>query len=165
MRKLGVLAVSASLFTILGVVTPGPTSAAGLLTCDAAASTRIEADAASGLHRWDIVGQGVCSTNSSTYLLDLTAVGTSDGLGLCTTSDVGDLDLEAEIALVSATTGHREVAIVTFGAPSTTYPVTTPFVATRDGRTVGVGTIFTRIFLACPPAGSPSTRIVMEIAL
>ena len=163
MRKLGAVAVGASLLIVLGGVAPAPTGAAGLLTCDAAASTYIEPE--SGLHHWTIEGQGICSTNSSTYFLDLSAVGTSEGLGLCTSSDVGNLDLDAEITLVSATTGHREVATVKLGAPSTTYPVTTPFVATRDGKTVGAGTIFTRIFLACPPAGSPSTRITMEIAL
>ena len=163
MRRLGIFLVVAAVLAPITALSPLPAGAAGLLSCNAAANTTVVLDETTGLHEWTIVGKGTCTDNKSTYFMDLSASGTSDGLGVCTQSDVGNLDLDTVLTLVSTTTGQSQTMPLNLGAASSTYPVTTPFAVTRAGAPVGGGTLFTHIFLACPPLGTPSTTMYFEI--
>jgi len=163
MRRIwAVLLVAATVATFLVVTKPA--DAAVPQSCNLAATTTIVRNQVTTKYVWTIAGKGTCTDSNSTYLADLSASGTSDTLGICTDSDVKNLDLNAVLTTTSTTTGIAKATTLNIGAPTTTYPVTTPFVAKSAGAVVGGGTIFTHVFLACPPLGTPSTAIYLELA-
>ncbi len=164
MRRLFTFLVVTAVLAPMLALTPAPAGAAGVpLTCNVAATTTIVRNQVTGRYIWTINGKGTCTDSQSTYFADVLASGNSDGLGACTDSDVRNLDLNTTLTLVSSTTGQSQAILLNFGAPSTTYPVTTPFFVSRGGSVVGGGTLFTHIFLACPPLGTPSTAIYFEL--
>ena len=108
---------------------------------------------------WSVSGIASCNDQSNgQYQVTFTGAGHSTGLGLCSSDGtVSNLSLAMDLTLYSVDTGLAKDVKETWGAPSTTFPETTPFLVTQNGNQVGQGTLFTHIFDHCPPGGTSST--------
>jgi hypothetical protein len=110
---------------------------------------------------WDLTGRGTCTGDlEGTFFVTLNAVGTSVGKGLCGGLLVQDLDLDVTLTLQNNTTGATTVETQRWTLPLTVYPVAVPFLVSPDSGGLGAGTIFTRIFAQCAPAGVDTSNFV-----
>jgi hypothetical protein len=127
------------------------------ITCTAAGTL----DVVTGLEHtnWSLSGAGSCQGDlEGTYILpNLLVQGTSDSIGLCGDNGiVTNLSMQAKGTLVNVgnALNSKTLAGQTWGAPVTTFPVTTPFVIRGpQGNDLGAGTISSRIFGKCPLVG------------
>ncbi|MEY2469693.1 MAG: hypothetical protein QOF21_2391 [Actinomycetota bacterium] len=168
MRKLSVrLALAAALLAGLGVVSiPAHAATGGTpITCTLAGSTTIVKNATN--YSWSTHGIGSCINPGATQFAELDVAGTSDSLGLCDgpSGVLSNLDLTAVLKMTNTVTNNTRVITFKFTNPLTVYPAATPFQITHDGSSAGAGTLFNHIFLACPPAGTPSTQITLAVLL
>jgi len=108
---------------------------------------------------WSISGIATCNDQQNgQYQLTFTGAGTSTGLGLCSSSGtVDNLSIAMDLTLYSIDTGTARSMHENWGASSTTFPETTPFLVTQNGAQIGQGTLITHIFDHCPPGGTSST--------
>jgi len=110
---------------------------------------------------WEWQSSGIASCGSggqSQYEATFTAAGKSTGLGLCSPEGtVTNLALQVDMTFFKIDTGTPISIHEVWGADTTTFPETTPFLITRSGSQIGQGTLFTHIFDRCPPDGTPST--------
>lgn len=167
---IGVLLLGALMATLVPAA-PASADYAGQLVCNAAATVAIlPAPPGPGANQWLIAGRGTCFGDfSGTYLADLSAVGTSDTLGLCDApgTDPTMLNFELAVTLTLTSTSNpaaNRVINETWSAPITTFPISVPFLISDGGLMsnndfVGGGNIFTRIFGRCFPDGSPAGNI------
>jgi hypothetical protein len=154
-----------SVTIVFGV--PSPASAGPRVNCEASGHVNITGQP--GAWNWSLNGLGRCvNFLAGAYEVDIEGSGTSDSFGLCAPRRgidpdgvhglmVRNLRLDVEVTLLNLKTGVVRQINETWGAPITTFPVATPFSIGGTGAP-GSGSIFTRIFLACPPAGSPAAR-------
>ena len=134
------------------------------LTCTLAAATTTVKTVGS-IYNWTINGAGSCINPATTSTAVLTVTGSSQGLGACDGGPVGNLELSGVLTLTSTNTGLIRAIPVRLFSPITTYPVVTAFLIQTPTGFAGAGTLFTHIFLACPPLGAPASTVVMEILL
>jgi hypothetical protein len=90
--------------------------------------------------------------------------GSSQTLGLCqpvgsTDGLVNNLQLAVTVTYTNVAAGAVVTENQVWSAPVTTFPIATLFVQTADNGNIGLGTIFTHVFLQCGNAGtSPSAQ-------
>ena len=109
---------------------------------------------------WHFRGIASCGSEatSGSYEATFEGVGTSDGLGQCSpTGTVNNLSIAVDITMFSTQFGTVRNLHETWGASTTTFPETTPFVVSQGANTIGVGTLFAHIFDHCPPGGTQTT--------
>ena len=167
MRTFGRMLAIGLLVTTGTVLLPTPSAEAVSpvpITCTVGGS--LEATSGPDLTHWKLVGGGSCQGDlEGTYFIpNLLVQGTSDSMGLCGDQGVvTNLSLAAKGTLVNLANpmASKTLAGQTWGAPVTTFPVTTPFLITGPGGdNIGGGTINTRIFGKCPLiGGSPAMTI------
>ena len=164
-------AAGAGAAILLAVLTVGldavPAGAqVGTMECTGSGSVQLTSGTGSAVNwRVDLTGVS-CVSADETLGGSVAGAGTSDGLGLCPAAPsnptipltVDNLNINATESL----SGFRGGVTVddTWTAPLTTFPIATPFLITRGGSLVGVGSIVTHIFAQCPPAGTPSAFVV-----
>jgi len=168
MRKLSVrLALAAAIIAGLGVVSIPARAATGgtPITCTLAGTTSIVKNATN--YSWTTHGIGSCINPGATQFAELDLAGTSDSLGLCDGPDgvLSNLDLNAVLKITNTITNNTRAITFKFTNPLTVYPAATPFEITHDGKVAGAGALFNHIFLACPPAGTPSTQVTLAVVL
>jgi hypothetical protein len=113
-----------------------------------------------GTDNWDWALQGVASCNGDNggqYEVTFTGAGSSEGLGICTSGSILNLSLNMDLSVYSVQEGTTKLVHENWGAPVTTFPITTPYAVTQNGNAIGLGTLFTHIFDNCPPEGTPDT--------
>jgi len=135
----------------LTLATAMPSNAANIrVTC--AASGHINVAANGDAWDWNVDGIGLClDTFQGPYQAILAGSGTSDSLGLCDGLLVQNLSVQVSIGLLNLRSNVFKVVHETWGLALTTFPVATPFLISNGGS--GLGAMFTRVLLACPPAG------------
>ena len=143
-----------------------PTSAGAGPRVNCEARGHVNITGQPGAWSWSLNGVGLCiGILSGRYQVGIEGSGTSDSFGLCAPERgidrngfhglmVRNLRLHVVVTLVNLKTGVVRQINETWGSSITTFPVATPFVIGGAGTT-GLGSIFTRIFLGCPPGGSP----------
>jgi hypothetical protein len=105
-------------------------------------------------NQWALSGSGLCVDNfSGPFQVAINGSGTSDTLGLCGSLLVSNLKLKVDVTLLNVRTGNVTFISEGWAAPITTFPLATPFAVGGKGSP-GIGSIFTRILLGCPPGGS-----------
>jgi hypothetical protein len=110
---------------------------------------------------WELSGRGTCTGDlEGTFFVTLNGAGTSVGKGLCGGLLVQNLDLDVTLTLQNNTTGETTVENQRWTLPLTIYPVAVPFLVSPAGGGLGAGTIFTRIFAKCAPAGVDTSNFV-----
>jgi hypothetical protein len=161
-KRTGALAV---ILAVTVFAMPSPASAGPRVNCEA--SGRVNITGQPGAWNWSLNGLGLCVDYlAGRYQVGLEGSGTSDSFGLCAPRRgidpdgvhglvVRNLRLDVVVTLVNLKTGVVRQINETWGSPVTTFPVATPFVIGGAGAP-GLGSIFTRIFLGCPPGGSPA---------
>jgi hypothetical protein len=162
--------VTAALLGLGLAVLPVPTTApAGAvspvpITCTAAGT--FEAVSGPAVTQWTLSGVGSCQGDlEGTYILgNLLVRGTSDSIGLCGDDGVvHNLSMAAKGTLVNVANPLKSKTLdgQTWGAPVTTYPVTTPFAITGPGGgVIGGGSISSRVFGKCPLVGGTPVMTV-----
>lgn len=106
----------------------------------------------------NIASNGVCAGDfNDPYDVTIKGVGRARTYGLCS-SDllVTDLAIDVQATFVQVASGVTVTQQQLWTAPVSTNPVTMPFTIRRGADLAGGGTLFTRIFLNCPPAGTPA---------
>jgi hypothetical protein len=167
-RVIIIIAVMAALAAIM--LPTVPAGASGQIVCNAAGALEILGNPPGpGANQWSLVGRGSClGDNQGTYFADITAVGSSDTLGLCDTQSsplVYNLELQVTVTLTSTSDQSVKVLTERWSAPVTTFPIATPFLVTDGGLSnedeyAGAGTILTHIYAQCPPAGTNAAEMV-----
>src|SRR4051812_44782313 len=141
------------------VATAAPTAADGPLplVCSTAGYVNV-ADPASGPATWAISGAGFCTGKMApSFNVSFTGSGTSDSLGLCSSQPVvTNLSITVAVTISSPVDGSVWHQTQKWAIPITTFPVTDPITISTGGTTIGLGTMFTRIFAKCPGAGTPA---------
>jgi hypothetical protein len=151
--RTGRRAAATAVVLALGLVsTLGSPAAAGpRINCAATGAVNITPGTP---NQWDLVGSGLCLNNlTGPYQVAIFGTGTSDTLGLCGDLLVTNLKLKVAVALHNTKTGQDKVINESWGSPITTFPLATPFIVGGPGAW-GLGSIFTRILLSCPPGGT-----------
>lgn len=159
MRTFGRMLAAGLLVLTVTALVPAPRAEAVSpvpITCTVGGM--LEVTSGPALTHWKLAGGGSCQGDlEGTYLLpNLLVQGTSDSIGLCDDQGVvTNLSMSATGTLVNLANpmASKSLGGQTWGAPVTTFPVTTPFVITAGGSPIGAGTINTRIFGKCPLIG------------
>ena len=158
-RRIAVLSVS-SLALLALTVAPGRAAAPQLKACTGAGSLNVVSQN-NGTVTWALTGSGFCGTVfpiTPLQNMSATGSGTSSGLGLCgNTLVVQNLSLNVAVTLTDVVSNTSQTFNEVWSAPITTFPLVSPFLVSGPGS-AGVGVIFTRIFLNCPPGGTPSLQ-------
>jgi hypothetical protein len=139
----------------VGLAIPANAAVPGFITCVATPKVHVEASTTTpGQYDWTVTGTGACVARAGTLTVALDGAGTSTGLGLCTGLVVQDLDITMKTTLTRVFSGEVFNKTHHWVASLTTFPIVTPFAVNNEAQdsTVGVGAIFTHIFLKCPPA-------------
>ena len=164
-KRMAAFAVILAVTVVFAV--PSPASAGPRVNC--VANGRVNITGQPGAWNWSLNGLGLCvNFLAGAYEVDIEGSGTSDSIGLCAPRRgidpdgvhglvVRNLRLDVLVTLLNLKTGVVRQINETWGSPITTFPVATPFFIGGIGAP-GLGSIFTRIFLGCPPAGSPVAR-------
>lgn len=148
-RRVAAMAVVLALGLVMALGTPA--SAGPRINCAASGSVNVTPGTP---NQWSLSGLGLCvNFLSGPYQVAISGEGTSDSLGLCGDLVVTNLRLRVRVTLLNLKTGVVRTIDELWGAPITTYPVATPFIVGGAGAP-GLGSIFTRILLSCPPGGS-----------
>jgi hypothetical protein len=148
-RGVALVAIAAALL----VVVAGPAHAGPRVTCEASGNVDVS-EAVAGW-AWRVSGVGLCvDTLQGPFQVGFTGAGTSDTLGLCDGLLVTDLNLRVTLRLLNLRTGVLRTIKERWTAPLTLYPLATPFLVA--GSQSGIGAMFTRILLSCPPGGNSS---------
>lgn len=148
--------------SMIGVGTMRANAATEVLACSASGTVDVAPNAAGTGWDWSITGGGACPDVAlpppNTQIVNFTGSGTSDTLGLCSSSLVTNLDILVTVQLfdtVKRTTRtiqeHWDLAISMF-------PIAVPFLANKG--TLGAGTMVTHIFTKCPPSGTDAADFV-----
>jgi len=136
----------------LTLATAVPASAGPRVTCEA--SGHVNVTPTSPGWDWQVDGFGLCvDFLNGPFQVALSGTGTSDTLGLCDGLVVTGLDLDVTVTFLNLKTGRINVKSERWFSPISTFPVATPFFITGGGAGPGVGAMFTRILLGCPPGG------------
>ncbi|MEY2469692.1 MAG: hypothetical protein QOF21_2390 [Actinomycetota bacterium] len=166
MRKVFVrLGLAVAIMAGLGMATVPANAEPALTACTMAGANTLVKNAITGRYAWTVHAVGSCINPASTHFAELTLAGSSQGLGECDGGPLQDLDLVGALTLTSTTTGLIRTVPLRFYSPVTSYPVVTPFLISQMSGLTGAGTLFTHIFLACPPLGTPASQLVFEILL
>jgi len=166
MRKVFIrLGLAVAIVGGLGVATVPAQAEPALTTCTMAGATTLVKNAVTGRYAWTINGVGSCINPASTHFAEISVAGSSQGLGECDGGPLQDLDLAAVLTLTSTSTGLVRAVPMRWYSPVTSYPLVTPFLIAQMSGLTGAGTLFTHIFLACPPLGTPASQLVFEILL
>jgi hypothetical protein len=147
----------------VGLAVPASAAAPGFITCVATPAIHVSASVTTpGQYDWTVVGSGACVAPKGTLTVTLNGAGKSTGLGLCTGLVVQDLDIAVTMQLTRVFSGETFTKNYHWVGTITTFPLVTPFAVNNSdqSQTVGVGTMFTHIFLACPPGGNDSSAVV-----
>jgi hypothetical protein len=140
------------------VAPPAPAGAVSPVPITCSASGTLETLTGPFATQWKLVGAGSCQGDlEGTYILpNLLVQGTSDTIGLCDgDAVVTNLSMAAKGTLLNVANPMLSKTLdgQTWGAPVTTYPVTTPFVISKGGSEIGAGSITSRVFGKCPAVG------------
>jgi hypothetical protein len=152
------LAILLAVLLTLALAAPANAAPApGLITCVATPRVHVEESTTTpGQFDWTVNGGGACVAAKGTLTVRIFGEGTSTGLGLCSGLFVQDLDIAMTVLVTRVFSGETYVANNHWVASLTTFPVATPFVVNNADNTQshGAGSIFSHIFLGCPPGGS-----------
>lgn len=160
-HKVGKRALIVVLALLLLVVLPiAPASAQGpRINCLASGNVNV-AENPDGTWSWAINGLGPClDFLQGPYQVSFTGTGSSASLGLCDGLVVTDLAIDVTLLLLNVRTGVLQTIVEQWHTKLTTFPLVTPFFVRVPGAP-GVGAIFTRVLLSCPPAGSSGATFV-----
>jgi hypothetical protein len=148
-RATAVVAIAAALLMVLA----GPAHAGPRVTCEASGNVNVSESIAGW--DWRVSGVGLCvDTLQGPFQVGFTGTGTSDTLGLCDGLLVIDLNIRVRLQLLNLRTGVLRTINERWTAPLSLFPVATPFLV--SGSQSGIGSMFTRILLSCPPDGNSS---------
>jgi hypothetical protein len=129
-----------------------------LLVCTASGKADIAPAVTGTAFDWTISGSGSCLDvalgGSNPRTVSFTGTGTSDNLGLCSTSLLMNLNLTVTATITNTKTGVSETVSENWGLAISNFPVAVPFLI--NGGSSGLGTMTSHIFLSCPPNGTDS---------
>ena len=101
---------------------------------------------------WQVSGLGLCLDSlSGPFQMIFNGAGASDSLGLCDGLLVTNLKILVTITTLNLRTGVVKNISEKWIATVSVFPLATPFLIA--GGQNGLGAIFTRILLNCPPGG------------
>jgi hypothetical protein len=145
----------------LTLAAAAPAQAGPRVTCEATGHVNV-APTSPGW-AWQVDGFGLCvDFLNGPWQIALSGTGTSDTLGLCDGLVVTSLDLDVTVTFLNLKTGRINAKAERWFAPVSIFPVATPFFITGGGAGPGVGTMFTRILLGCPPGGLNTATFVFN---
>jgi len=157
----GLAVLVAGSFIGAGAVRAG--AAQELLGCTASGQVDVAPNATATGFDWSINGTGSCVDLSfplqNAKSVSFTGSGTSDTLGLCTTSPlVNNLDITVTLSLFDNVLHTTRTLSEHWSLALTTFPVATPFLVSQGAN--GAGTMLSHILLNCPPKGTDSGNFV-----
>jgi len=148
--------------SLIGVGTMRANASEQVLACSASGTVDVAPNAAGTAWDWSISGAGACPDVAlpppNTQIVSFSGSGTSDTLGLCSSSAVTNLNILVTVQLFDTVLRTTRTIQEHWDLAISMYPVAVPFLANQG--TLGAGTMVTHIFTKCPPQGTDAADFV-----